>query len=277
MIETLKSQEFVRIRDLLVSVCGIVLNDDQDYLVETRLTEMAHEVGVKNFGELHDIISKDKSLLTRVVDLMTTNETLWFRDQSCWTTLKEVIVPHLINKLEKGQFNVKIWSAASSTGQESYSLLILIKELLALKNKQEYYNRFSITGTDISNEVIFLAKRGIYDPFTISRGMSEERLNRNFTKERKSFKINDDIKSRVEFKNFNLMNSFVPLGKFDLVLCRNVAIYFSGKFKKELFEKIGRVLVPDGFMMLGATESLIGIENNFKNLSHGNGLYYSLR
>ncbi|MBT4285914.1 MAG: protein-glutamate O-methyltransferase CheR [Deltaproteobacteria bacterium] len=276
MIEELKPQEFVKIRDLLVSVCGIVLNDDQDYLVETRLTEMAHEVGVNNFGQLHDVISKDKSLLTRVVDLMTTNETLWFRDQSCWVTLKEVIVPHLIEKLEKGQFNVKIWSAASSTGQESYSLLILIKELLAQKNQSEYFNRFSIVGTDISNEVIFLAKRGIYDPFTISRGMSEERLNKYFTKERKSYKINEEIKSRVEFKNFNLMDSFIPLGKFDLVLCRNVAIYFSGEFKKELFEKISRALVPDGFMMLGATESLIGIDNNFKNLSHGNGLYYNL-
>ena len=276
MIEELKPQEFVKIRDLLVSVCGIVLNDDQDYLVETRLTEMAHEVGVNNFGQLHDVISKDKSLLTRVVDLMTTNETLWFRDQSCWVTLKEVIVPHLIEKLEKGQFNVKIWSAASSTGQESYSLLILIKELLAQKNQSEYFNRFSIVGTDISNEVIFLAKRGIYDPFTISRGMSEERLNKYFTKERKSYKINEEIKSRVEFKNFNLMDSFIPLGKFDLVLCRNVAIYFSGEFKKELFDKISRALVPDGFMMLGATESLIGIDNNFKNLSHGNGLYYNL-
>ena len=253
MIEELKPQEFVKIRDLLVSVCGIVLNDDQDYLVETRLTEMAHEVGVNNFGQLHDVISKDKSLLTRVVDLMTTNETLWFRDQSCWVTLKEVIVPHLIEKLEKGQFNVKIWSAASSTGQESYSLLILIKELLAQKYQSEYFNRFSIVGTDISNEVIFLAKRGIYDPFTISRGMSEERLNKYFTKERKSYKINEEIKSRVEFKNFNLMDSFIPLGKFDLVLCRNVAIYFSGEFKKELFEKISRALVPDGFMMLGAT------------------------
>ena len=276
MIEELKPQEFVKIRDLLVSVCGIVLNDDQDYLVETRLTEMAHEVGVNNFGQLHDVISKDKSLLTRVVDLMTTNETLWFRDQSCWVTLKEVIVPHLIEKLEKGQFNVKIWSAASSTGQESYSLLILIKELLAQKNQSEYFNRFSIVGTDISNEVIFLAKRGIYDPFTISRGMSEERLNKYFTKERKSYKINEEIKSRVEFKHFNFMDSFIPLGKFDLVLCRNVAIYFSGEFKKELFEKISRALVPDGFMMLGATESLIGIDNNFKNLSHGNGLYYNL-
>ena len=276
MIE-LKQHEFEKIRNLLVSVCGIVLNDDQDYLVETRLLEMANEIGVSTFDELHSRISVDQSLLTRVVDLMTTNETLWFRDDSCWITLKEVIIPYLIGKLDNGYSKIRVWSAASSTGQESYSLLILIKELLEIQGKKAYFDRFSILGTDISKEVIFLAKRGIYDPFTISRGMNKQRLAKYFTKERKNYKITDEIKDRVEFRYFNLMDSFTTLGKFDLVLCRNVAIYFSGAFKTKLFEKISRVLFPDGFLMLGATESLVGIANNYVNQSHGNGLYYKLK
>lgn len=277
MIAPLKKDEFYKIRDLLVSVCGIVLSDDQDYLVETRLTETANEVGAKTFSELHQKMMSDKELLTKVVDLMTTNETLWFRDASCWVTLQEVIIPELIRRLEKGKGMVRIWSAAASTGQESYSLLILIHEILSKKGRLDLFNRVSILGTDISNAVIYLAKRAIYDQFTISRGMSKERLAKYFTLERKSYKLNDDIKSRVEFKNFNLMDSFMGMGPFDLVLCRNVAIYFSPEFKKSLFDKISRVMTPDGYFILGATESLIGLETNFKNLSHGNGLYYALR
>lgn len=277
MIEPLKKEEFNKIRDLLVTVCGIVLSDDQDYLVETRLTETANEIGARNFAELHMRMKTDKELLTKVVDLMTTNETLWFRDESCWITLREVIIPELISRLEKGKLTVRIWSAAASTGQESYSLLILIHELLSKKGRLDLFNRISVVGTDISNAVIYLAKRAVYDQFTISRGMSKERLAKYFTLERKSYKLNDEIKKQVNFKPFNLMDSFMGMGPFDLVLCRNVAIYFSSEFKKELFDKISRVMTSDGFFMLGATESLIGLETNFKNLSHGNGLYYALR
>ena len=276
MIGKLKRHEFEKIRNLLTSVCGITLQDSQNYLVETRLHELANEIGVSTFDELYGRMRADRSLLAKVVDLMTTNETLWFRDDSCWITLKEVIVPSLIRKLDDGCRRIRIWSAASSTGQEPYSLAMLIKELLESQGKSAYFKCFSILGTDISNEAIFLAKRGIYSPQIISRGLSERRLARYFTKERKSFRIVDEIRSSVEFRNFNLMDSFVFLGRFDLVLCRNVAIYFSNAFKTELFEKIGRVLVPNGYLMLGATESLIGIKNSYANRSHGNGLYYSL-
>lgn len=277
MIEPLKKEEFDKIRDLLVTVCGIVLSDDQDYLVETRLTETANEIGAKTFMELHQKMMVDKALLTKVVDLMTTNETLWFRDESCWKTLGDVIIPELIHRLEKGKLSIRIWSAAASTGQESYSLMILIHEILSRKGRLDLFKRFSIVGTDISNAVVYLAKRAVYDQFTISRGMSKERLAKYFTLERKSYKLNDEIKSQVDFKSFNLMDSFMGMGPFDLVLCRNVAIYFSPEFKKELFDKISRVMTADAYFMLGATESLIGLETNFKNLSYGNGLYYALR
>ena len=277
MIEPLTEIEFNKIRDLLVSVCGIDLKPDQDYLVETRLTELAMEVSAKSFGDLHRAIVSDSSLLPRVVDLMTTNETLWFRDDSCWVTMEEVIFAELIRRLEAGKAKVRVWSAASSTGQEAYSFSIMLDEYLTRAGKLDLLPRIEVIGTDISTAAIFLAKAGRYDPFTISRGMSDARLNRFFHKDGGTWVLNEEIRNRVKFQTFNLMDSFAPLGKFDIVLCRNVAIYFSDEFKTHLFGKISETLIPDGFMILGATESLFGIKNNFENLSHGNGLYYKVR
>ena len=277
MIEPLKQHEFEKIRDLLESVCGIVLKPDQDYLVETRLTELANEIGAKDFGELHRYIISDESLLPKVVDLMTTNETLWFRDDSCWLTVESVILPELISKMENGQPKIRVWSAASSTGQEAYSLVMTIMEYLERHGKPEMAKRFEIVATDISSAAVYIARRGTYDPFTISRGMSDSRKQKYFEKEQHAWTLKDEIKERVEFRVFNLMDNFVSLGIFDLVFCRNVAIYFSEEFKKELFAKIGRILTPNGYMLLGASESLFGIKTDFENLSFGNGLYYRIR
>lgn len=275
MIDPITPHEFTKIRDLLVSVCGIDLKPDQDYLVETRLSELATELGVANFGELHRSIVGDPELLPRVVDLMTTNETLWFRDDSCWATLKESLIPRLIEKARAGE-QVRIWSAASSTGQEAYSFVMLVTELLSATGEIRLLDRFQIVGTDISRAAVFLAKNGKYDPFTISRGLSKERLARFFDQEETRYSLKEEIKSRVEFKVFNLMDSFMPLGKFDLVFCRNVAIYFSIEFKTELFGKIARQLKPDGTLILGATESLFNLKTPFKDRSFKNGIYYVL-
>ncbi|PCI28416.1 MAG: chemotaxis protein [SAR324 cluster bacterium] len=276
MIEPLQQYEFEKLRDLLASVCGIVLKADQDYLVETRLTELANEIGVANFGELHRAIIMDESLLSQVVDLMTTNETLWFRDDSCWATLEHSILPSLIERLHQGQRNIRIWSAACSTGQEPYSLVILIREILEKQGRPDLLNRFELVGTDISNAALYLAQKGCYDPFTISRGMPDSRLAKHFSSQKKVWTISPEIRAKVKFQAFNLMDSFAVLGEFDLVLCRNVAIYFSEQFKKDLFRKITGILRPESFMLLGATESLLGIETDFKNMSYGNGLYYQI-
>lgn len=276
-IEPLTVPEFNKIRDLLVSVCGIELKADQDYLVETRLTELASEVGVKNFGELHRAIIADPKLLPKVVDLMTTNETLWFRDTSCWLTLKEEILPKLFAKLAAGTPQIRVWSAASSTGQEGYSLAILIDEESKRIGKPELAKRFEILGTDISNGAIFLARQARYDSFTVSRGLSEQRRDNYFQFVKNGYQLVDAIRQRVKFEHFNLMENFKPLGRFDLVFCRNVAIYFSKDFKEELFRKIAGTLNPDGIMLLGATESLFGLKTPFENQSFGNGVYYQLR
>jgi len=272
----LSPHEFTKIRDLLVSVCGIDLKADQDYLVETRLTELATDIGAVDFGELHRKIIADHALLARVVDLMTTNETLWFRDDSCWLTVKEEFLPQLIEQLEKGQPKVRIWSAACSTGQEAYSLAMLINEELSRLGKSNLETRFEIVGTDISSGAVYLAQNARYDGFTVGRGLSKERREQYFTQDKQSFVLNDNIKDRATFREFNLMDSFASLGRFDVVFCRNVAIYFSKDFKENLFEKIAGTLAPKGRMLLGATESLFGLKTPFVNQSYGNGVYYTV-
>jgi len=277
MVEPLKPHEFDKIRAMLESVCGIVLKNDQDYLVETRLTELANEIGVADFGEFHRKVIVNESLLARVVDAMTTNETLWFRDDSCWKTLGEKIIPDLIKKIKNDQTTVRIWSAASSTGQEPYSLSILIDELTQQFGNQGLSSKFQIIATDISPTVLETAKKAKYDPFTIGRGLSKTRLEKYFIKGINHWELKPNIQSRVEFRKFNLMESFFLLGKFDLVLCRNVAIYFSNDFKQDLFKKISMALNPGGVMILGATESLFGLKTNYESLSFETGMYHRVK
>ncbi len=275
-IQPLTEKEFLKIRDLLVAICGIDLKPDQDYLVETRLTEVATEIGANTFGELHQAMVSNDELLNRVVDLMTTNETLWFRDDSCWNTIEQAILPQFLKKIKLGQ-KVRVWSSASSTGQEAYSFIITIKEFLAKQGLDHLISNVEIVGSDISKAALYLAENARYDPFTISRGMDETRRDKYFVKENNSFKLSNDIKEHVSFQHFNLMNSFKPLGKFDLIFCRNVAIYFSREFKEELFLKISQSLTPDGILLLGATESLFGLQTNFESQNCGNGIYFTLK
>jgi len=221
-------------------------------------------------------VQTSENLTQQLVDLMTTNETLWFRDQTCWNSLTDQIVPEMIRRLDQGQEQIRIWSAASSTGQESYSLMILIEELLQGQSKMDYRNRFEIVGTDISLSAVQAAKAGVYDHFTIARGLSEERRNKYFTlKGKNSYAIKPERMAGVTFQEFNLMNSFSTLGKFDLILCRNVLIYFSDATKVELLKRLKRSLLPKGNMILGATESTFGMDLDYQTQTYRGGLYYT--
>jgi chemotaxis protein methyltransferase CheR len=279
MIAPLQFHEFEKLRDLIINACGIYLTDDKDYLVESRLTDLGNELGAKNFGDLHQIIIRDMNkLMPRVVDLMTTNETYWFRDDSLWNAMENHIIPGFFHRLMKGEKReIRIWSAASSTGQEPYSLSILIDELAERLGKFAFKDSFRIIATDISDEALMLARSGKSNVFSVKRGLSDKRREKYFTKEGHHYVLNPDIMKRVEFKKFNLMDSFILLGRFDLVLCRNVAIYFTDDFKKELFRKISRTLNPEGLLIIGASESLLGHSNIFESRSHGNALFYQLK
>jgi chemotaxis protein methyltransferase CheR len=279
MIAPLQTKEFAKLRDMIVNACGIYLEDDKDYLVESRLTDLGNELKAETFSDLHRLIISDSNkLMPRLIDLMTTNETYWFRDDSLWRALEKKIIPDFFDLLKNGKKReIKIWSAACSTGQEPFSLSLLIEEIGQQLGNSIYKDSFHILGTDISDEALLLARSGKANLFSVKRGLSEARLKKYFTQDGRVYILKEDITRRVEFKKLNLMDSFLLLGKFDLVLCRNVAIYFTNEFKKELFRKIARILLPDGILFIGASESLIGHSEEFKSDSYENAIYYHLK
>lgn len=274
MIEPLKDQEFEDICDLLKNRTGITITTEKRYLVENRLTDLISEIGENSYGGLYRKATLDRSILTRLIDLMTTNETLWFRDASCWRILEEKIVPDLIQQITEGKRTIKIWSAASSTGQESYSLSILIDELLRKKGLSHYKNRFKILGTDICQSVVNTAKSGKYDTFMMGRGMSPERLKKYFTKDGEYYQLCNEIKAYTEFRKYNLKDSYMLLGKFDLILIRNVLIYFTEDFKTDILNRLSNILNPNGVLLLGATETIFSKDVKLKKNTACSAVYY---
>jgi chemotaxis protein methyltransferase CheR len=277
MIKPLSDKEFNQIRELLEIHSGIVLAGDQTYLVESRLSALAEALSASSFNDLIQILMVDEAMMLRVVDLMTIKETLWFRDDSCWNTLERIIIPELIRRLETGTETIRIWSAACATGQEPYSFQILLDEVLAKRRRSDLLARFETVGTDISKAALTIAEKASYDPFTLSRGMTTARQQRYFKKTGNMHTLEERIRKPVRFWYLNLMDSFKHLGRFDLIFCRNVAIYFSSTVKKQLFAKIATALRPDGFLLLGATESLFGVSDAFETAFFENGIYYRLK
>ena len=261
----INSSEYSLMQKYIEEHCGIRLEKGKEYLIESRLTDLVVENGCSSFKEFHEKASAEKSgkLRDRIVDAMTTNETLFFRDKSTWRYLREVGVPGLLDTAEKGK-KVRVWSAAASTGQEAYSLLMLLNDGAEKRKKPHLLDKIEIRGTDISTSALFLAIAGRYDSMAMSRGTTPETKERYFTKTGNVWEFDRQLKKRVTFKQFNLQNSFVSLGTFDLILCRYVAIYFSEDFKRQLFSKMFRALNRGGVLLLGATESLRGFSDEFR-------------
>ena len=257
--------EYSLMRKYIEDHCGIRLEKGKEYLIESRLTDLVVETGCSSFKEFHEKAGSENSgkLRDRIVDAMTTNETLFFRDRSTWQYLREVGVPGLLDKAEKGK-KVRVWSAAASTGQEAYSLLMLLNDGASQRKKPHLLDRIEILGTDISTSALFLAIAARYDSMAMSRGTTTDIKERYFTKTGNVWEFDRELKKRVTFKQFNLQNSFVSLGTFDLILCRYVAIYFSDVFKRELLSKMFRALNRGGVLLLGATESLRGFSDEFR-------------
>ncbi len=261
----INSSEYALMRKYIEEHCGIRLEKGKEYLIESRLTDLVVENGCDSFKAFYEKAASDNSgkLRDRIVDAMTTNETLFFRDKSTWQYLREVGVPGLLDKAEKGN-RVRVWSAAASTGQEAYSLLMLLNDGANERKKPHLLDKIEILGTDISTSALFLAIAGRYDSMAMSRGTTPETKERYFTKTGNVWEFDRQLKKRVTFRQFNLQNSFVSLGTFDLILCRYVAIYFSEDFKRRLFSKMFRALNSKGVLLLGATESLRGFSNEFR-------------
>lgn len=267
--------EFDLMRGYIEKNCGIHLDPGKEYLIETRLTDLVIEKGCKSFLEFHRAALSDTTgkLRDRIVDAMTTNETYFFRDDTLWTYMKDVAVPQLL-KRAAATGSARVWSAAASTGQEAYSIAMLIDETARSQGTPQLARCIEIVGTDISSAALFLALSGRYDSLAIRRGLSDDRRKRYFREDGSVWVLDEEIRKRARFKRFNLMDSFAGLGQFDLVLCRYVAIYFQEDFKKDLFARIGGVLRPGSHLLLGATESLRGYADGYVAEVHKNCTYF---
>jgi chemotaxis protein methyltransferase CheR len=276
MPEAITAVEFKLLRDLIEKSCGIALGDEKAYLIETRLVGLMTENGCEDYGSFYRLVSRapDHQLRDKIVDAMTTNETLWFRDGHPFLILRDQLLPPLGAELRAGnRFRIRIWSGASSTGQEAYSIAMTIREFCAA-NPGLRPDQFEILATDISPSALFLAKAARYDEAALGRGLSDERRARFFHPEGRVWVANDELKGMVTFRKFNLQDSLEPLGHFDIVFLRYVSIYFSDPLKRQIYQGIAGLLAPDGHLIISAVESLRGISDAYVQLSHAGGSYY---
>lgn len=276
MPETISINEFKLLRDLIEKLCGIALGDEKAYLIETRLAGLLAENGCADFGSFYRLVSQDPNprLRDKIVDAMTTNETLWFRDTHPFVILREQLLPRLAEGLISGnRFRIRIWSGACSTGQEPYSIAMSIHEFCNA-NPGVRPEQFEIMATDISPSALMLAKLGRYDHAAVSRGLPDHLRNRYFRQDGNVWVAGEELKRLITFKKFNLQDSMEPLGRFDIVFMRYVTIYFSDPFKQQIYQGVARLLAPEGNLIISAVESLRGICGDFSQLSHAGGSYY---
>ena len=258
------------------SISALALDDSKGYLLEGRLSGLAEEMGCRSFGELVSRAQSDPGgpIRRRVIDAITTGETFFFRDTGPFDLLRCKILPELIDRRTRsgGVRSIRIWSAACSTGQELYSIAIVLKEMLG--DPARYGVR--LLGTDISNEAVARASRGIFNPTEISRGMGEAMRAKYFVPAAGGWQIRDEIRAMASFRTLNLMQDFSALGRFDIVFCRNVAIYFNEADKRRLFGRLAAMLEPHGGLIIGATESITGLCPELQPLRYLRSVFYGL-
>jgi chemotaxis protein methyltransferase CheR len=275
---TLNGNEFQLLRAYIEKQCGIALGEDKAYLVAGRLSGLLAESGAGDFFGLYHKAVADRTLVLRdkIVQAMTTNETLWFRDRYPFDILREVILPEMDRQLRAGlRRKVRIWSAACSTGQEPYSIAMAVLEYGRRHSLLPWQN-LEIVATDISSPVLFLALAGRYDQLSISRGLPPEMLARYFTQSGRVWVLSEKIRSLVRFTKFNLQDNPAGLGRFDVVFCRNVGIYFADASRRVLFSRLADALRPAGSLLVGASESVTNYSAEFKMQKYQNAIYYQV-
>jgi chemotaxis protein methyltransferase CheR len=257
------------LRKLLKDRSGLDLSADKQYLVESRLLPLARRANLPGIPELvQKMKSGGEQLTTQVVEAMTTNETFFFRDKIPFDHLREGILPELI-KCRASRRSLRIWSAACSTGQEPYSIAMCLREHGAALAGW----RIEIIATDLSQEVLEKSKAGLYSQFEVQRGLPIQLLVKYFTQLGELWQLSADIRGMVQHRQLNLLQDFSHLGKFDVIFCRNVLIYFDQETKASIFERMAKVMEPDGTLLLGAAESVVGITDAFKPNQERRGLY----
>ena len=264
-------EHYAVIKKFLEQSSGIVLGEGKQYLVKNRLSELVLKSGATSFAELVGLLQSDsfaaKRIKNAVIDAMTTNETFWFRDETQFMELKEKILPQLL----KSKGLVKIWSAACSTGQEPYSISICAEALA----KMGLSGNVQIVGTDISETVLADARNAVYSEMVVARGLaSTAKANYFRVLPGGGYQLCPEIVRRVKFQQFNLLDSYVGLGRFDIIFCRNVLIYFSAEMKRDILQRMAGALEVGGYLFLSSTESMLTNVTEFESVRGGRVRYF---
>jgi chemotaxis protein methyltransferase CheR len=257
------------LRKFLKERSGLDLSADKQYLIESRLVPLARKSNLSGIEDLVQQIKNGSSAIGgEVVEAMTTNETFFFRDKLPFDHLRDTVLPEMM-QARAARKSLRIWCAAASTGQEPYSIAMVIREMSA----QLAGWRIEIVGTDISQQVLEKSKSGMYTQFEVQRGLPIQLLVKYFKQVGEMWQINPDIRSMIQYKPLNLLQDFSHLGKFDIIFCRNVLIYFDQDMKSQIFGRLGKLVEPDGFLALGAAETVVGLTDAFKPHADKRGLY----
>jgi chemotaxis protein methyltransferase CheR len=257
------------LRKLLREHSGLDLSTDKQYLIESRLLPLSRNAGLSGISELvQKIKGGAPSITAQVVEAMTTNETFFFRDKVPFDHFRDAIMPGIL-QARASRRSVRIWCAAGSTGQEPYSLAMSLKEMGAALAGW----RVEILATDLSQEVLEKSRAGIYSQFEVQRGLPIQMMVKYFKQAGEFWQINADIRAMVQHRKLNLLHDFSQLGVFDVIFCRNVLIYFDQDTKIDIFNRLARKTAPDGFLVLGAAETVVGLTDVFKPYPERRGLY----
>ena len=265
----MNGQDFEFVSQLLHKRAGIVLTTDKMYLLESRLAPLARKEGLPSIDDLIQVVRsrRDERLITQVVDVMTTNETFFYRDKTPFNHLKEAILPILGQARRGGR--IRIWCAACSTGQEPYSIAMMLDQMPQLTGGVPV----EIIASDISDRCLDRARQGLFTQFEVQRGLPIQTLMQYCTQQDDHWRISERMRQQVSFRKLNLIDPSYAHGKFDVIFCRNVLIYFDAPTKSDVFERLSQAMNPGGFLVLGAAESIVGVTQAFESAQDRRGVF----
>lgn len=275
MSEGITPQDYADFRQFLLEESGIVLGENKQYLVTSRLRGLLAEMGLQSVRELLQRLrsGSDLRLRQRIIDSMTTHETLWFRDQYPFEALKRVVLPELA---QRKLTNIRIWSAACASGQEPYSIGIICQEYRR-ENTKHTLGNVQIIATDISPTILKAAKEGVYESIALARGLTPDRRERYFDAMGDKAAVKPGIKQQVSFRELNLKHSFSSLGRFHIIFCRNVMIYFSDELKIDILNRLAAAMEPGGYLFLGGSEAVSRFSDKFEASRACGGMIFRLK
>ena len=270
MSQSLPTAAFQTFATLLKSRSGLVIGPDKLYLLETRLASILKREQLRDLAALADRLRAPgaEALIRQVVEAMTTNESFFFRDDKPFQHFRNQALPRLMAARPAGA-PLRVWSAASSSGQEAYSLAMILSECRASIGGR----RIEIIGTDLARDQVARAREGLYTQFEVQRGLPVQMLMRYFHKEESDWRISEAIRGMVQFREWNLLGDLRPLGQFDVVFCRNVLIYFDQPTKAKVLDAVAQQMPADGLLYLGGAETVLGITSRFAPLPTERGVY----